>query len=142
MKQVVVTGIVVKNDQGQILMLKKQPGVGPYAGTYLTPGGGVNPGETLDEAVQRELFEETGVRVKNLQRFSFEDAVTANWKGDEIHFIMLAYTGDYISGDLKPTEGNDDLLAEVRWVSPEELKTLPLSPPLKKWLKMMKYEVE
>lgn len=134
MNKSVVTGILVKNDEGKVLLVKKADGVGPYAGMYLTPGGGVKTGESVDEAVQRELYEETGVKATNIRRVLFDDDVTGNWKGEETHFIMLLYTGEYVSGDLKPTAGDDDHLEVIKWFSPEELVGLPLSPPLQKLL--------
>lgn len=47
---------------------------------------------------------------------------------------MFLYTGEYESGDLKPTENDDDNLEVTKWFSPEEVTGLPLSPPLKKLL--------
>lgn len=137
MDKVVVTGILVKNTEGKVLVVKKADGVGPYPGTYLTPGGGVEDGESVDAAVRRELYEETGVRATNLRRVLFDDDVTGNWRGEIKHFIMLIYTGDYVSGDLKPTAGDDDHLVDIRWVTPQELKSLPLSPPLTKLLAVL-----
>jgi ADP-ribose pyrophosphatase YjhB (NUDIX family) len=134
MNKIVVTGILVKNDEGKVLLVKKPDGVGPYAGTFLTPGGGVKTGESADEAVQRELYEETGVKAINIKRVLFDDDVTENWKGEKTHFIMLLYTGEYVSGDLKPTENNDDNLEVMKWFSPSELVGVPLSPPLQKLL--------
>lgn len=139
MNKVVVTGVLVKNEEGKLLLVKKPDGVGPYAGTYLTPGGGVHDGEPIDEAAQRELFEETGVKVRNLKRVFFEDDVTGNWRGDEKHFIMLLYTADYLSGDLEPTEGDDDNLAVIQWFGVGELNNLKLSPPLEKLLRLTGY---
>lgn len=137
MEKTVVTGILVRNDEGKILLIKKKDGVGPYAGTYLTPGGGMKTGEAIDDAVQRELYEETGVKATNIRRVLFDDDVTENWKGVKTHFIMLLYTGDYVSGDLRPTEGNDDVFDDVRWFSPKEIVGIPLSPPLQKLLAVM-----
>lgn len=137
MDKSVVTGILVKNSEGKLLLVKKPDGVGPYAGMYLTPGGGVKTGEAIDNAVLRELYEETGVKVKNLKRITFDDAVTDNWQGIETHYIMLLYTGDYVSGNLKPTDGDDDNLEIIKWFTVEELNDLPLSPPLKKSLKLL-----
>lgn len=131
----VVTGILVSNDSGQLLLVKKRDEVGPYKGTYLTPGGGVNDGEPVDEAALRELYEETGVRVRNLKRAFFDDDVTENWQGEPRHYIMLMYTADYVSGDLQPTEGDDDNLEVIKWFTEDELRRLPLSPPLVKLLK-------
>jgi len=140
MKQSVVTGVVVtKGDL--ILLVKKPAGVGPYPGKYLTPGGGVNVGEDIDQSVLRELYEETGVKINNLKRQLFDAAVTNNWKGDPTHFIMLLYTGDYVSGNLQPTAGDDDHLAEIAWFSPQQLSKLSLSPPLSKFLRFLGYQL-
>ena len=129
----VVTGVLVRY-KGRFLLVKKPDGVGPYAGTYLTPGGGVGEGELVDEAVLRELYEETGVKVKNLTRVTFDDAITKNWKGVQAHYVMLLYTADYVSGELKPTAGDDDNLEIIDWFTVEQIKDLTLSPPLQKLL--------
>lgn len=140
MNKSVVTGILVLNSEGKLLLVKKPDGVGPYAGTFLTPGGGVKIGEPIDEAVLRELYEETGVRIRNLKRVFFDDGVTKNWKGVETHYIMLLYTADYVSGDLRPTEGDDDNLEVIDWFKVENLANLQLSPPLEKLLRHLNYQ--
>ena len=106
LKKTVVTGVLVKNSDGKVLLVRKADNVGPYAGMYLTPGGRVETGEPVDEAALRELYEETGVKVRNLKRVYFDDDVTDNWQGIKRHYIMLLYTADYISGNFRPTEGN------------------------------------
>lgn len=130
LKKSVVTGVLVTNADNQLLLVKKPDGVGPYAGTYLTPGGGVNTGERIIDAAQRELYEETGVRATNLRPVLFDDDITENWLGELRHYIMLMYTGDYVSGDLQPTDGDDDNLEVIKWFRTDELNDLPLSPPL------------
>ena len=135
LKKSVVSGVLVKRDDGKFLLVKKANNAGPYAGTYLTPGGGVETGESADSAVLRELYEETGVRVKNLKRTYFDDDVTENWEGVKRHFIMLLYTADYESGEIQQTEGNDDEFEDVGWYSIDELKKMKLSSPLEKLLK-------
>jgi 8-oxo-dGTP diphosphatase len=137
--KLVVTGILVRNSAGQLLLVKKPDHVGPYAGMYLTPGGGVKNGESVDETALRELYEETGVKVSNLKRVFFDDDVTDNWQGIKKHYIMLMYTADYISGNLRPTEGDDDNLEVIKWFSKEELQSVALSPPLVKLLKVTSY---
>jgi 8-oxo-dGTP diphosphatase len=139
LKKSVVTGILVKNDRGELLLVKKPENVGPYAGTYLTPGGGINTGEPADKAALRELYEETGVKVDNLKRAFFDDDVAANWEGIPRHYIMLMYTADYVSGDLKPTEGDDDNLEVIKWFSLDDIKQMPLSPPLRNLLNHLGY---
>lgn len=136
MKKAIVTGILVKKNE-EYLLIKKQDGIGPYPGTYLTPGGYVEENERIDTAALRELFEETGISVKNLKRIFFDDDFTGNWKNEKVHLIMLLYTADYDSGDIKPAVGNDDKLLEIKWFSIEEIKKLPLSPPLKKLFEVL-----
>ncbi|MBP9703031.1 NUDIX hydrolase [Candidatus Woesebacteria bacterium] len=138
MDNVIVTGVLVFNPEGKVLLVKKPDGVGPYPGTLLTPGGGVETDESIDTAAIRELYEETGVVVSNLTRIYFDDDFTGNWKGVEKHFIMLLYTAQYVSGDLKPTSGDDDNLEIISWYSPDEVEKLILSPPLSKLLKLIK----
>jgi len=135
LKKSVVSGVLVKRNDGKFLVVKKANNAGPYAGTYLTPGGGVETGESADEAALRELYEETGIKVNNLKRAFFDDDVTGNWKGIKRHFIMLLYTANYESGTLGQTKGNDDEFEDVGWYSAEELKSMDLSPPLEKLLK-------
>jgi 8-oxo-dGTP diphosphatase len=135
LKKTVVAGVLVKNADNEFLLVKKANNVGPYAGTYLTPGGGVETGESADNAALRELYEETGVKVKNFQRAFFDDDVTENWEGIKRHFIMLLYSADYESGELHQTEGNDDEFEDVGWYAIDQLKTMKLSPPLTKLLK-------
>lgn len=130
----VVTGVLVTNGHGQFLIVRKPDGIGPYAGAYLTPGGGVGPDEPADTAAVRELYEETGITVTDLARVSFDEGMTANWKGVPTHYIMLLYTAKYVSGDLHATDGDDDHLADMRWVTPDEAAGLPLSPPLARLL--------
>jgi ADP-ribose pyrophosphatase YjhB (NUDIX family) len=139
METVVVTGILVRNTKGQLLLVKKPADVGPYSGMYLPPGGNVERNEPVDEAALRELYEETGVKVKNLKRVYFDDNFTEDWQGRRKHFIGLLYTADYESGNLQPTEEDDDKLEVIRWFSPGELHDLPLSPPLASLLDVAGY---
>ncbi len=135
----IVTGVLVKNKAGKFLLVKKPDTVGPYKGSFLIPGGGVNEDESADQAAIRELYEETGVKVTNLQRVYFDDDITENWAGQTKHFIGLLYTADYASGDLQPTAGNDDIFERVGWFSPTEIRQMPLAPPLQKLVRHLGY---
>ena len=139
LKTTVGVAVLVKNAEGKLLLVKKPDGVGPYAGLYTVPSGGLEAGERIDDAVRRELYEETGVTVANLQHFDFVDDVTENWRGDLTHFVSLAYTADYVSGDLRPTEGDDDHLEVIAWFTPEELGQLAIAPHVKQALIKLGY---
>ncbi len=54
--------VVIENEKGEVLMEKRAHG--QYRGFWCLPGGHVNSGETLEEAAKREVFEETGFKVK------------------------------------------------------------------------------
>lgn len=135
---VVVSGVLVKNDRDEYLLCKKPDGVGPYPGMWLTPGGGIDNNESVDECARREVFEETGVAVTNLHRHSFIDFITENWRGNKVQYVALLYTADYASGTLGSQPDDDDNMQEIRWFSHNELQTLPLNPPLQYFLKSLK----
>lgn len=82
--------------------------------------GFVEPGETLEECVEREIFEETGIAVHNINYFGSQP-----WPFP--HSLMIAFTADYASGELNvdPLE-----LAEARWCSIDTLPTVPPPPSI------------
>ena len=93
----------------------------PGAGKWAVPGGVVEPGETLAAAVEREVFEETGLAV------SVGDVA---WVGDSIgpgdppawHFTILDFWATAIDGTLR---AGDDA-SRVEWVPMDELATRPM----------------
>lgn len=70
--------------------------------------GFVEPGETVEEAVHREVQEEVGVRVHNLRYFGSQ-----SWPFP--HSLMIAFTADYLSGDIT-VDGIE--IAEAKWFGP------------------------
>ena len=77
--------------------------------------GFVEVGESLEQAVKREIFEETGLKVKNIvyrgsQSWPFPDQ------------LMLAYTAEYESGDLKLQK---EEIADARWFDPKNCPATP-----------------
>lgn len=82
--------------------------------------GFVEPGETLEECLQREVMEEVGITVKNIRYFGSQP-----WPFP--HSLMVAFTADHESGELAvdPTE-----LAEARWFSQATLPTIPPPPSI------------
>jgi NAD+ diphosphatase len=80
-----------------------------YATTRFTPlAGFLEAGETIEEAVHREVFEEVGLRVHNLQYFSSQ-----SWPFP--HSLMIAFTADYLDGEIRIDPGE---IAEARWFGP------------------------
>jgi ADP-ribose pyrophosphatase YjhB (NUDIX family) len=111
----VCVGAVAVSD-GRLLLVRR--GHGPAAGEWSVPGGRVEPGEALVEAVVRELREETGL-----------DAVCGRLLGvaeridDRNHFVILDYEA-VVMDDRPPVAGDD--AAEVAWVLLGEVLDLDL----------------
>ncbi|WP_426103624.1 NAD(+) diphosphatase [Massilia sp. TSP1-1-2] len=70
--------------------------------------GFLEAGESIEEAVHREVFEEVGLRVHNLQYFSSQ-----SWPFP--HSLMIAFTADYLDGEIRI---NASEIAEARWFGP------------------------
>lgn len=86
-------------------------------GRYSTIAGYVDPGETLEEAVAREVQEEVGVQVRQVRYFGSQP-----WPFP--HSLMVGFTADYAGGELRIQEAE---LADARWFHGSSLPDLP--PP-------------
>ncbi len=84
-------------------------------GMYSLIAGFVEPGETLEEAVQREITEEVGIKVRNIKYFSSQPWPFPN-------SMMLGFTAEYESGDIK-ADGVE--IADARWFAADNLPGLP-----------------
>ena len=82
---------------------------------YSVLAGFVEPGETLEEAVQREIEEEVGIRVKNIRYFGSQP-----WPFPDS--LMIGFTAEYESGEIKIDEAE---IADAGWFDPERLPTIP-----------------
>ena len=117
---IVGVGAVVVKD-AKALVIKRAND--PYKGQWSIPGGRVELGESLVDAVRRELREETGldVQVGSLidvfERIQADDA-----QGVRYHFVIVDYLCTCIGGTL--CAGDD--AADVRWVASEELDAMDI----------------
>ena len=73
--------------------------------------GFLEAGESIEEAVHREVFEEVGLRVHNLQYFGSQ-----SWPFP--HSLMIAFTADYLDGDIRIDEAE---ILEARWFGPHDV---------------------
>ncbi len=113
-------GVVVFRDQ-EVLLIKRNKE--PNKGQWSIPGGKQMIGETVLEAANRELMEETGVIVEKLLLVDVVDAIIPDLKGKiKYHYTLVDYMGHWQSGEPRP--GDD--AQEVRWVYPKELSSYSL----------------
>jgi NAD+ diphosphatase len=82
---------------------------------YSVLAGFVELGETLEEAVRREIGEEVGIRVKNIRYFGSQP-----WPFPDS--LMIGFTAEYESGEIKIDETE---IADAGWFDPEKLPTIP-----------------
>ena len=116
-------GAVVVHD-GAVLLVRR--GRAPSRGVWAVPGGRVELGETLAEATEREVREETGVRVRAGEPIWSFDSVVRDEEGRvAFHYVIVDLLADYVEGEPR---ARDDAL-EARWARPEELSGLFVSKP-------------
>jgi ADP-ribose pyrophosphatase len=119
---VVGVGAVVIRE-GKILLVKR--GIAPSKGLWAIPGGALELGETLQQAAEREILEETGLTIRAHEPVYAFDFFERTHDGRvRFHFVIVDVWADYISGDV---QGADDAL-EARWLAPADLADLPVSP--------------
>jgi ADP-ribose pyrophosphatase YjhB (NUDIX family) len=112
-----VSAAIVRN--GRVLVARRaRP---PAHGLYTLPGGGVELGETLEQAVIREVREETALTIEPVGLVGFRQAIARDAAGRvERHFVILPFAARFVSGEIALNEE----LAEAHWLTPAELAGL------------------
>jgi ADP-ribose pyrophosphatase len=125
----VAVGAIVFRD-GRILLVKR--GKAPAEGFWAIPGGRVEIGETLQQAAEREILEETGTTVRAREAVIAFDIIERDSEGSvRFHYVVVDLLADFVAGALQP--GGD--AADVRWVSEAELPFLRVSPATRELLR-------
>ena len=103
----------------RVLIVRR--GVPPMQGIYTLPGGGVELGETLEQAVMREVREETGLAIEPLSLAGYRQVIARDLEGKiERHFVILPFAARYLAGEISLNAE----LAEAKWLLPAELSGL------------------
>jgi 8-oxo-dGTP diphosphatase len=92
----------------------------PALGVFTLPGGVVELGETLIEAVCREVREETSLEIAPLALAGHRDVIIREAERVHRHFVVLPFAARWIAGEVHLNEE----LAEFRWIAPGELAQL------------------
>jgi len=129
-----VAGVVI--DGNRVLLSIR--GKAPSKGKWGLPGGAVEVGEAVREAVVREILEETGVTVKPVKLITVFDSIHRD-EDDRVryHYILFEYLCEYVSGEVTPSSDAPD----ARWVEFKDLDSIDIMPSTKKFLlKVLKKE--
>ncbi len=124
----VAVGAVVFKDNCVLLVKRGKP---PACGEWAIPGGSVMLGETIRDAVKREIMEETGIVVRPMETVFTFDLIEHDDEGRVcFHYVIVDFVADYISGEPRP---GDDAV-DARWVSPFEMNDLDVNTTTRKML--------
>jgi len=99
--------------EGRVLLTRRPPG-GPLGLLWEFPGGKLEPGETVEQALERELREELGVRVTAREVLEVATHDYPHGPAVEVHFVRCDAEADAFA----PGPG----VHEVRWVAPREVE--------------------
>jgi 8-oxo-dGTP diphosphatase len=114
-------GAVIVQNHSVLLIRRAQP---PLLGEWSLPGGILECGETLREAVAREVREETGLVVETDDLLGVYERLIRDDEGRlRYHYVLIDFLCRPVGGDLNA--GSD--AADVRWFIRDELPTLNLA---------------
>jgi len=108
-----VGGVVVRD--GRVLLIRR--GKPPLYGRWVVPGGTVELGETLEQALVREMAEETGLVVEPVEILTVFDRIEREAGLVSYHFVIVDYLCRWLSGEAQAAS---DALA-VAWATPAQL---------------------
>jgi 8-oxo-dGTP diphosphatase len=121
--------LLVIDPEGRLLLFRFEHRTGPLAGQvfWATPGGGLDPGESYEEAARRELLEETGLSVDDpgpqvaRRRAEFQAPDGERVTADERFFLVRVAAFDLSSARWTALE--HEVMAEHRWWSAADLRS-------------------
>lgn len=114
-----VVAAALIDDCGRVLLQQRPPGK-PMAGLWEFPGGKIEPGESPESALARELHEELGLTLsgKDLRPIAFASEPLAGR-----HLLLLLYVARTWQGEPVAHHAT-----ELRWVTPAEMRWMPMPP--------------
>jgi len=113
-------GALILNPDGEVLLIRSHK----WKDAYVMPGGHIELGERMEDALRREILEETGLEIEVVEFLGHQEFVydEAFWK--HRHFIFFDYVCKALSTDVTL----NDEAQEYAWVSLEETPTILVEP--------------
>jgi len=125
-----ICAAVIQNEEGQYLLCLNHPEYGVFPNQWAVPGGGMEEGETLEEAVRREVREEVGLELEHFEPLKFEDELRVKKLPDgssiEVYMVYLIFTA--VAKDPENVKLNEEFV-EYRWVDKDNVQEYNLNEP-------------
>jgi nucleoside triphosphatase len=123
----IVVGIL-HNARADTLICKKPPDRGVFPGQWGLPGGGIEPGERMEDALRREMREECGIEIRDIEPLFFTDGQYPKRYPDgsqrEVYMIFLVFACRAEGDEIRLGEE----FSEYAWVKASELQGFDLNP--------------
>jgi len=113
-------GGLIFNAKGEIFLMKSDK----WKGMYCIPGGHIELGETLIDAVKREIKEETNLDVKNIEFHSIQDCIFSENYYKKRHFIFVDFVCTAVSNEVILSDEGFDYV----WIKPENIDKYSVEP--------------
>lgn len=131
--RVAAYGVLISD--GAVLMCRLSKRVRKAAGLWTLPGGGLEFGEHPEDALVREVYEETGLNVEPRKLLGI-DSTVVSWEGQPQHILRLVYTARVLRGALRPeADGTTDHAAWVPIAGLQEWPTVSLIDFALPWIR-------
>lgn len=111
-------GAVIFNPDNKILLCKSHK----WNNKYVIPGGHIELGEKMEDALRREILEETGLEIYDLKLISLKESVYSDTFHEDKHFIFIDYQCKTDSSEVRLNEEAE----EYRWVGLSEIDNYEL----------------
>ena len=114
-----VAGAFIVNEKGELLLLKSHK----WSDMYVVPGGHIEVGETMQQALRREVLEETGLIVSGEKFLCFWEFINEGEFHTQKHMIFFNFLVTIKPGKVSL----NDEAQEFVWITPKESLKLPLN---------------
>ncbi len=123
-----VVAVAIIEKDGKILMGNKAKDVGPYPNTWRLPGGGVEENEVPEDAIRREVMEETGLKATRVEKVGYLEDEEPNKHGEMTHYTFHIFRVETTGDESVTVE-----FPELRWIDKSEFDSVPLARPTLKY---------